>query len=72
MTARQAGGRAMIALGSDVIIIEVEKARKLLKLLDGKSKQDIKRLQKQGVLSVINELRKAIRGYDSDRRAIES
>ncbi len=55
----------MIALGSDVIIIEVEKARKLLVLLSGKF--NIERLQMQGVLSVLDELRDAVREYDHQR-----
>ncbi len=56
----------MISLGSDVVIIEIDKARLLVDhFLSGKSKEQLKQLQKWGVMAVLDELRSAVRGYDS-------
>jgi hypothetical protein len=56
-----------VVLGSDAIIFHVNYARKLVDcFLAGKSKDELKALQEQGVLHVLTELRIAVEAHDKD------
>lgn len=56
----------MLLLGSDVIIMPIDDARKLMRVhLVDSSKERLKRLQKLGILDVILELQNAVRTHDA-------
>jgi len=52
-------------LGSEVVIMSVDDARKLVKnLLRSKTKAEIEELQQLGVLDILMDLRSAVRRHD--------
>ena len=54
-----------ILLGSEVIIMSVEDARKLIQAILAESdRARLKRLEKLGFLNLLEELRSAVRRYD--------
>jgi len=55
----------MILLGTDAIIIDIDSARKLLKLSSGKTKAERAQLRKNGTLEVLDKLRAAVRQSDA-------
>lgn len=55
----------MIQLGSEVVVIGIEDARKLKRLAAGRSKEEYERLQALGVLGVLQQIRDAVDRYDA-------
>jgi len=57
----------MIILGEDAIVIDMKDARKLVNaFLTNRGLEDIKELQKLGVLNLLDELRSAVRRHDGE------
>ena len=57
----------MIILGEDAIIIDVDTASRLVDALYlGRSKEDYKRLQEQGLLELIDKFRQLARRHDGE------
>lgn len=52
-------------LGSEVVIMPIDDARKLVKIFL-ESRSDIERLQRLGILDILENLRSAVRRYDYD------
>lgn len=53
-----------IFLGSEVIVMSVNDARKLINSFPSCSRIDIETLQRRGVLDVLDALRSAVRRHD--------
>jgi hypothetical protein len=56
-----------IFLGSDVVIISMKDARKLVRALLGLSTAKVKELQELGILGILTDLDSAIRRYDWEK-----
>ena len=57
--------RKVIYLGSEIVVLDIGDARTLVHAMLFQSKEEYEKLQRRGILEILENLRDAVRRYDA-------